>query len=161
MRKKHWVILAGIGLISAVAIAAMWLACWPIEPSIDVPKHSPAKHVEPKIDVTLLTHEKSIVGNWRRVDLDEHGYRSHGWRQIHELGKMWTLYGDIIFDGSYKLIDKKTIETSYHFWKMKDEVNQWTFGFLDGRLIMIHNNYGWVEKYEQVPAGVLYPSYDP
>jgi hypothetical protein len=148
MRKRHWALLVLVGIVVLVAGGATVFVYWK--------QISPTKRLQPTIDETLLTHEESIIGSWKRVPLTDDD-DVYGWRQISDSGKMATLYGDAIYRGSYKILDKKTIETSDHFFNAKDKVNLWTFGFLDGRLIMIHKKYGWVEGYQRVPAGTLDP----
>lgn len=158
-------ILIGLGVIISVAVAATAVLFWLRDshgPEHLDPPLAPKKRVRPNVDLALLTHEKSIIGSWKRVALPEdEGNEVFGWRQINAAGKMATLYGDVIYQGSFKVIDKQTIETAYHCYGKDDEINRWSFGFLDGKLIMIHNEYGWVEAYESVPAGTLYPPLDP
>ena len=78
--------------------------------------------------------------------------------EINAAGKMAALYGDVIYQGSFKVIDKQTIETAYHCYGKDDEINRWSFGFLDGKLIMIHNEYGWVDVTNRCRLVTLSPT---
>lgn len=131
-----------LGII--VTGVAYWLASNPIPE-------------EPVFDLTKLTYEDKIVGHWNRVPLDSRD-NVDGFREIAATGEMATRYGDVIHKGDYK-VEGTTIETTYRYFQQKSEKNRWTFGFMDGRLIMIHQKYGWVEVYERVPVSDLHPSY--
>ena len=111
---------------------------------------------EPVFDVSKLTYEDNIVGYWNRVSLgkEDHG---DGFREIAASGHMANRYGDEILHGTYRLLDKCTLETSYEHEKPKS--HRWLFGFWDGKLIMIHQTHGWVEAYERVPVSEVHPSY--
>lgn len=159
MWKKPLAIGIGIGAFFLCAAAIISGIFWhstfakkPTQPVIDTK--------QPVIDTNLLTHEDEIIGHWKRVGLSE-GNSPDGFRQIAASGKMATCYGDIIHDGSFKILDKRTMETAYHYHGEKDEVNLWTFGFMDRKLIMINQRTGWVEAYRRVPPGTLYPSLYP
>ena len=65
---------------------------------------------------------------------------------------MWVCYGDAIYDGTYRVIDRTTIETCNRF---NGESNRWTFGFLKGELILINHQTSWVEEYKRVAPGTL------
>ena len=151
MGKKPLAIAIGIGVFFALA---------PIGIAIYFFGTSSKKTVEPSIDLSKLKHDEDIVGHWKRVAISETD-PADGFRQIAASGKMATCYGDMILDGSFKIIDHRTIETAYHCHGEKDEINQWIFGFLDGKLIMVNQSARWVEAYERVPVGTLHPSIYP
>ena len=110
--------------------------------------YEPPKEI---FDTSRLT-TGDIVGNWKRVTLPEDAEKPDGFRQISGAGQIVTRYGDVVHRGTYKIHDRRTMETAYKYHGQKDKVFRWTYGFMEGKLIMINETTGWVEAFERVPV---------
>jgi hypothetical protein len=146
MRNK---ILACLAMLSATLLMGAILvavAYW----------RSSAAPEDPELgfDTNRLTPGQ-IVGSWKRVSIPEDENPAGGARQFTAAGKTATLYGDVIHSGTYKILDERTIETKYDYYKKKSEVFRWRYGFLDGKLVLVNEATGWIEAYERVQESIF------
>jgi hypothetical protein len=141
MRKSLRIITIGLGLIALLAVG----------PAFIVIIHHDWKSY-PNIDLASLTHDEPIVGVWGRVALRRNDTTDTCY-QISASGKIATRHDDMILRGSYKILDQQTIEIRFHFHSEADIVERWTFGFVDGRLIMVNQSNGVVVGFKRLPPG--------
>ena len=95
------------------------------------------------IEGAIITKE-DIAKKWIRVGNDKLG---GSWREFSDTGRLSVCYGDMIYKGSYLILDKRTIETKYHISGQRDIIYRWTAGIRNEKLIMINQQTGWVEAY--------------
>jgi hypothetical protein len=135
-------VLAATLLLGAIVVGvAYWLSSNP-------------RPAEPVFDVSKLTYDDNIVGHWKSVSLKSDEYID-GTRVMAVSGEIATRYGDVIHRGTYKVIDESTIDTTYVYHGERPRTIRWTFGFMDRKLIMIHQTRGWVEAYERATVDEL------
>jgi hypothetical protein len=147
-RKKTLAILGLLAFgLSGIALLAIACKQESIEAQIAKQRLDAQKYAA---EITpLLTYDEAVVGEWQGVRSSSALEHS---RRFAKTGKMFVCYGDVIIDGSYRLIDKTTLETRNRF---SGEINRWTFGFLKGELILINQQTSWVEEYKRVAPGTL------
>lgn len=144
----------GLAILSSLTIGlvviALLVVAWNREPNqMRVAKQRLHAQRYAATVTPLLTHDEAVVGEWE-------GVRSSGTlgysRSFSKSGRMFVCYGDVIYDGSYRLIDKATLETCNRF---DGGINRWTFGFLEGELVLINRSASRVEEYKRVASGTL------
>lgn len=141
MRKRFWVL--GLALLVSLGLAALVI---PVRRGA-----APVRIAPPSIEP--LADRRDLVGDWDRVEFPE-AVRAGNWRKFSPTGEMRVRYGDAVYWGTYKFIDADTVETrDGHDGKL----NRWTVGSAGGKLVLIHQSYGWVEQYVKVPTGSLQP----
>lgn len=101
--------------------------------------------IPPGFAEAVITSE-TVVGRWVRVSKIT---GLTGWREFSAMGHLSVRYGDMIFTGSYRILDNRTVETTYHIHSLPEEINEWTAGIQDETLIMVHRKWGWVEIYRR------------
>ncbi len=141
MRKMLLAAVSMLGISLLLGGVVIGVAYWRGSISYEPPQEN--------FDTSRLT-TGDIVGNWKRVALPEDAERPDGFRQLSASGKLITRYGDEVHHGTYKIHDRRTMETTHKYHGQTDKVYRWTYGFMDGKLIMINETTGWVEAYERV-----------
>jgi hypothetical protein len=146
MRKRLWII--GIVLLAALGLAALVLH------ARRAAELTPALTGRNVPSVTIpLANRLDLIGEWRRVEAPEAGMADH-WRKFSEAGKFEVCYGCVIHWGTYRFVDDTTLETREGH---NGELNQWTVGKAQGKLVLVHQKTGWVEQFVRVPTGSLRP----
>ena len=100
--------------------------------------------IPPWFSEEKVVGKEQIVGKWSRVDTVK---GQNGWRVFLADGKLLVCYGDMIYEGSFRFLGNRTIETTYHIFGQKDEIHQWTSGIHEGQLVLVNLKTGWVEIY--------------
>jgi hypothetical protein len=145
MRKRGWIIVAAlVACLLVAALAAihglpdsLWTASAGLSPS--VPETRP------------LTGPEELVGEWDRVEFPD-AVIPVNWRTFSSGGTFEVRHGDLIYSGTYRLIDPTTLETNDGH---DGKVNRWTVGRAGEKLVLTHQEYGRVEKYVKVAPGQL------
>jgi hypothetical protein len=99
-----------------------------------------------------LADRVELVGEWSRVEPPEAGMVGH-WRTFSADGQFRACYGCETYWGTYTFIDCQTVETRDGH---DGRLHRWRVGRAAGRLVMVHETYGWVEQYVGVPSGKLH-----
>lgn len=95
-------------------------------------------------DQAVLGFPEDLLGRWVRTGTQG---RSFDWRQFSDTGDCSVRYDDVVYEGVYRIFDNRTIETTYSIYGRQDKTDRWTAGILDGDLIMVHQEWGWIERY--------------
>ena len=146
MRKRLWIIGSLLFVSLALATSAFWL----------LRDGTPALRRRVQIvppEIEPLRDQQDLVGEWNRVEFPD-AVIPVNWRKFSATGDFRVCYGDVIHWGTYRFVDDKTVETVQGH---SGEVNRWTVGRSDGKLVLIHPKNGWVEQYVSVPVGTLQP----
>jgi hypothetical protein len=146
MSRRRWtnslVLLAALGLTASAIY--IWRGFVPA-------RTGPARDLTPTIEP--LANPEELVGEWGRVEFPE-AVIPVNWRTFSATGEFRVCYGDEIHWETYRLVDGATLETREGH---NGEVNRWTVGRAEGKLVMIHQVNGWVEKYVSLPPGTVQP----
>lgn len=89
--------------------------------------------------------KEALAGKWVRSDVKG---RENGWRVFSATGSLSVCYGDAIYEGSYQLLDNRTIEIRYRIYGKPDELERWSGGIFEGKLIMVNRKKHWLEEYK-------------
>jgi len=131
--------------LALVIVGGLWVTGW--RPNFGSRKSTAT--VPPQIE--RLANPKDIVGEWDRVEFPD-AVIPVNWRRFSAEGEFQVCYGDMVFWGKFNFIDASTLETRDG---NDGNVNRWKIGRADGKLVLIHQEYGWVEQYVGVPPGTL------
>jgi hypothetical protein len=146
MRKRRWIVVAALVACLFVAAFAVIMhglpdSLWPASAG----RSPSAPETRP------LTGPEELIGEWDRVEFPD-AVIPVNWRTFSWGGKFEARYGDLIHVGTYRLIDPTTLETNDG---EDGKANRWTVGRAGEKLVLTHQEYGWVEKYVKVAPGQL------
>jgi hypothetical protein len=138
------IVIIGAGLTTA--LIAYLLFCG----------HSLAPHHQthlPPPEIQPLAEQNDLIGEWNRVEFPEAVFPGN-WRKFLATGQFQARYGDVIHWGTYRFTEGGDLETIEGH---NGEVNRWTVGRANGKLVLIHPLNGWVEQYVRAGSGMLEP----
>jgi hypothetical protein len=114
-------------------------------------KSSRPRATQPPPVTTMLANRNDIIGEWRRVEAPEAGMDGH-WRIFTSNGEFRVCYGCYIVWGTYTFENDRTLVTRDGH---DGRLSRWQIGRADGKLVLVHLHYGWVEEFVSVLPGTL------
>jgi len=145
MRTRLWIM--GLALLALLGVGGVAAHFWFGDASLSVRPPPVPPVTKP------LADRSELVGEWLRVEAPEPGMVGH-WRTFTAKGEFRACYGCAIYWGTYRFVDDRTIETRDGH---DGALNRWTVGRADGKVVLVHQEYGWVEQYVSAPPGVVKP----